>query len=291
MQPKREATMKESVHSLKIYLKRINEIPLLTRDEEMQLSHKIQEEKCVASLEKLIVSNLRLVVRIAREYNIFTIPLEEFIAQGNVGLIKAAEKYHPNSDCKFSSYAQWWINQQIRIYIGNYSHIVRIPIQAQKKILHIEKFINRYKHENDGKEPSLEKISEATGYAIRSLKTHMLHIKHTEIYLDASANNSDDNTTYNCNNHLHEESVNQPHFLDDITNEDEMKIIYKFLKTFNERDLKVLSMRYGVFGYKFPHKLHQISDVMGITKERVRQIERDVLYKLKMYFKYGKKQN
>ena len=111
--------MINDINSLRIYMKEINKFTLLTRDEEIRLAQNIQNNGCDKSLQKLIECNLRLVVKIATDYQRNLLPIEDFVAEGNLGLIKAAERYDPdkNKGCKFASYAQWWINQKILLLL------------------------------------------------------------------------------------------------------------------------------------------------------------------------------
>lgn len=275
--------MNTEINSLKLYMRDIDKFPLLTRKEENELAKKIQKDNCEISLNKLIECNLRLVVKIASDYTRYTLSLEDFVSQGNMGLIKAANKFNPekyDNKCKFSSYAQWWINQKIKLYIAECSNIVRIPHQSKTKIIKISSYIKKFIHKNE-RSPSISEICKFTGYGLLTVNNLLPHLQHGEIYLDCSDDKDGDVYDY----YLKDESLNARHFIDDLNHIDKMNEIKKYLNTVNPRNKKIISLRYGIFEYKNRHTLAEISDEIGITKERVRQIEEVVLYQLKVYLK------
>ncbi len=262
----------------------IDQFSLLTRNEENVLAKKIQDEGCEKSLNTLIESNLRLVVKIASDYNRFVLPIEDFVAHGNIGLIKAAKKFKPQMICKFSSYAQWWINQSIRLYISEHNTVVRIPLQSKAKIVKISKFFaefyNKYK-----REPSIPEIHEGTEFGVKTITNLLPHMQHIEISLDSNNNGKDDDERSGYDYYLQDESVSKRHFIDDLAHNERMGEVLEFLNTLNLRSKKIISMRFGIFGYRDRHTLENISQEMGITKERVRQIEQIILYQLRVYLK------
>ncbi len=277
--------MSTEINSLRLYMRDINEFPLLTRKEENELAKKIQEDNCEKSLNTLIECNLRLVVKIASDYTRYTLSIEDFVSQGNIGLIKAAKRFNPaehDNTCKFSSYAQWWINQKIKLYIAECSTIVRIPHQSKTKIIKISSYIKKFIQTNE-RSPSISEICKFTGYGLLTVNNLLPHLQHGEIYLDCTDKSDGDGDVYDY--YLKDESLNARNFIDDLNHIDKMTEIKKYLNTLNPRNKEIISLRFGIFEYKNRHTLAQISDKIGITKERVRQVQDTVLYQLKIYLK------
>lgn len=278
--------MNKDINSLRIYMREIDIFPLLTRQEENILAKNIQDEGCVKSLNTLIESNLRLVVKIASDYNRYVLPIEDFVAQGNIGLIKAAQKFRPNLTCKFASYAQWWINQSIRLYISEHNTVVRIPLQSKAKIVKISNFIIKYRIEYKV-DPTINDIKEGTGFGFMTIRNLLPHIRHTEVSLDGNVNvynsgrGDDDRSGYTY--YLKNESMKTKHFLDELNLKEKMSEVLEFLDTLKPRSKEIIAMRFGIFGFKNKHTLDSISQKMKITKERVRQVEQVVLYQLRIY--------
>lgn len=274
--------MSKEINSLRIYMREINDFPLLTRQEENILAKKIQDEGCEKSLNKLIESNLRLVVKIASDYNRYVLPIEDFVAQGNIGLIKAAKKFRPNLTCKFASYAQWWINQTIRLYISEHNNLVRIPLQSKAKIIKISNFTIKYRSEYK-KEPTLNEIKDGTGFGDKTVRNLLPHIRHTEISLDSNNCGNDEDERSGYDYYLKDESLNKKNFIDELAHSEKMNEVLEFLNTLKPRSKEIIAMRFGIFCFNDKHTLEKISQKMGITKERVRQVEQSVLYQLRIF--------
>jgi len=275
--------MNTETNSLKLYMRDIEKFPLLTRKEENELAKKIQDDNCEISLNKLIECNLRLVVKIASDYTRYTLSIEDYVSQGNIGLIKAAKRFNPAKHdyaSKFSSYAQWWINQKIKLYITECSNVVRIPHQSKTKIVKISNYIKGFIRKNK-RSPSVPEICKFTGYGLLTVNNLLPHLEHGEIYLDGTDGIDGDVYDY----YLKDESLNARHFIDDLNHIDKMTEIKKYLDTLKPRSREIISLRFGIFEHKNRHTLAEISDKIGITKERVRQIQDIVLYQLKVYLK------
>ena len=200
-----------------------------------------------------------------------------------MGLIKAAQRFNPaeyGNKCKFSSYAQWWINQKIKLYIAESSNIVRIPHQSKTKIIQIASYIKKF-IKNTKRSPTISEICKFTGYGLLTVNNLLPHLQHGEIYLDCKDDKDGDVYDY----YLKDESLNARHFLDDLNHIDKMTEIKKYLKTVTPRSRRIISLRFGIFECTEKHTLAEISDEVGITKERVRQVQDNVLYQLKVYLK------
>ena len=160
---------------MQTYMRAIHKTPLLTADDEVRLAHKVQEGNQQAR-EQMIAANLRLVVKIAHEYNHFGLPLLDLVSEGNIGLIKAVERFDPSKGGKLSTYAAWWIKQSIKRALANQSKTIRLPVHLVDKIAKIRKASAQLKEELD-REPSDEEI----GYVVGLSANKVAHLKSVSV--------------------------------------------------------------------------------------------------------------
>ncbi|MFN4245125.1 MAG: RNA polymerase sigma factor RpoD/SigA [Brevinematia bacterium] len=256
------------------YFKAVEKLPLLTREEEVELAKRAKEGDKEARA-KLILSNLRFVVSIAKNYTNTGIPIADLISEGNIGLMIAVDKFDYTRGLHFISYAVWWIRQSILKYISERSRLVRFPMNRTNELLKIEKFIKEYEL-NHHETPSEEVIS----------KELNLKEKDVEILLNRKSKNylSFDSSIYNDNEAKCEEFLN----IEDQTIENPEKIVIKnaaieeirnIIESLPEREKNVIKYRYGFYGK--PLSLKEIGEIMGLTKERVRQIENRAIERIK----------
>lgn len=265
-------TNDESV--LNLYLKDINRIPLLTRDEEVELAHKAQAGDKAAK-DKLVKANLRFVINIAKKYQNHGIDLVDLISEGNLGLLTAVEHFDISKGYHFISYAVWWIRQSILKAICEKSRAIRLPLNRANEIVQIEKVKKMLR----GKMSESEEIEEI-GRMLNMEPAHvrdMMNIAREMASLDTPVNTKDA-----------EPGATLGDFLEDINfkpeeyaiNESMKADIESVLRTLRPNEARVLRMRYGLEDGK-AMSLKEVGDACNLTKERIRQIEKHALVRMK----------
>lgn len=263
----------DDLEVFKIYLNEISRYPVLKREEEVEIAKKI-ENNDVQAKEMMIKCNLRLVVSIAKKYINRGMSLVDLVEEGNIGLLKAVEKFDYTKGFKFSTYATWWIRQAIERAIINQCRMVRIPVHMSENISKVLKVQNELQ-QKFGREATIFEISTACKMSLSMLKKVYDAIKQ-DTSLDMPVG-SDDSST------LHEFIADDEKYLDPymkIENESKKEIIVKWLNYLNDNERVIIVRRYGLSGND-PETLEAIGSDLGITRERVRQIEKRVLSKLR----------
>jgi len=265
----------------RLYMNEIGVYPLLTAEEETELGRTIStgtEEDKAAARKKLTESNLRLVVSIAKKYIGRGLPLMDLIQEGNIGLMKAVDKYDYNMGNKFSTYATWWIRQSITRAIADQSRNIRIPVHVVESINRVRR-IQKELAQEFGREPTADELSSATDIPVSRL-SEMLSSAQDSISMESAV--GDDNTTLgDFISDSTAEAVDSG-----ITKELLRQELEKALDELEDRERLVLIRRYGLDGGK-TYTLEEIGRDFGITRERVRQIESRALRKLKNPEKSG----
>jgi RNA polymerase primary sigma factor len=264
-------------NSVSLYLKEIDKISLLTREEEIELS-----KRCAAgdleAKEKLIISNLRFVVSIAKKYQGYSIPLSDLISEGNLGLITAVDKFDYKRGFHFISYAIWWIKQSIMKAISDKSRLVRLPMNRTNELMHIWKFIEEYT-KNNGKKPSEEIIAKNMNMNRKDVKKilemSLSHASLDDIYFEEE-NNGEENL---CDSFFAEKIC---HPEDYVIKNTLQEGIDKILNKLPEREKRIIEYRFGLNGQE-PHSISSVGEKLHLTKERIRQIEEWALSQLKTY--------
>ncbi|HUP02260.1 MAG TPA: sigma-70 family RNA polymerase sigma factor [Gemmatimonadota bacterium] len=258
--------------SLDLYLKEISRYPLITRDEEARLARRIRDGEQDA-LEILCRSNLRFVVSVAKKYQNQGVALSDLINEGNVGLIRAAHKFDETKGIKFISYAVWWIRQAILQALAEQSRIVRVPLNRAGTLHRIGRRSNALLQEL-GREPSAEEIANGMDLTIDEVR-RTLTISQAHLSLDAPLAPGEDNKLLD---YLPDEYSPSP---DETALDGALRrAIRDSLGTLKPREAKILRLYYGLDGNE-AMTLEEIGSVLGITRERVRQIKEKALVRLR----------
>jgi RNA polymerase primary sigma factor len=258
--------------SLQAYLDSIGRYPLLTSEEEVKLAKRIKKGDRAAR-EQMVAANLRLVVKIAKEYNGYGLPLEDLISEGNIGLVRAVEKFDPKHGTKFSTYASWWIKQAVRRAIANQSKTIRVPVHVADKIQKLRRMGHRLTEEL-GREPDDAELAEEL--EISESKVAQLRCAGLQpLSLDAAVGTEDETATL-------AEIIGDENAVDPskkLTDENMQETVMAALSVLNERELKIISLRFGLDGQK-ELTLADIGKKFKVTRERIRQLQNSALSKL-----------
>ncbi|MCX7677679.1 MAG: RNA polymerase sigma factor RpoD/SigA [Spirochaetes bacterium] len=258
--------------SISWYLEQINKIPLLSREEEDELARKARQGD-EAAKQKLIQANLRFVVSIAKKYQTSGISLLDLINEGNMGLIKAAEKFDPDRGYHFISYAVWWIRQAIILAISQKTSLIRLPLNRTADIQKIEKV--HAKLENKlGREPTPSEIAEELDMDDDEIN-HLRSISQDFISLDANLGDADDASILSLVEDSRIESPDKK-----VLDESLQAALENVLSELTEAEREIIKMRFGLGGYK-PMSLQQIGEEFNLSKERIRQIEKKAIRRLR----------
>ncbi len=258
--------------SISWYLEQINKIPLLSREDEDKLARASREGDELAK-NKIIQANLRFVVSIAKKYQTSGISLLDLINEGNMGLIKAAEKFDPDRGYHFISYAVWWIRQAIILAISQKASLIRLPLNRTADIQKIEK-VNKKLENKLGREPTPAEIAEDIDLNDEEIN-HLRNITQDFISLDSFYGDSEDTTILSM---IVDSRIDSPDRK--VLDESLKNALDDILSTLTESEREILRMRYGLNGYE-PMSLQQIGDRFHLSKERIRQIEKKAIRRLR----------
>jgi RNA polymerase nonessential primary-like sigma factor len=263
----------KQLDATQIYLGEIGFSPLLTAEEEVKFSREALKGND-QSRERMIVSNLRLVVKIARRYNNRGLALLDLIEEGNLGLIRAVEKFDPERGFRFSTYATWWIRQTIERALMNQTRTIRLPIHIVKELNLYLRTARKLSQELDH-EPTAEEIAEATGEPVASVQK-MLKLNERINSVDTPIGGDDENKA--LLDIIADERGTEP---ENQLQTSDMKLhIIKWLEELNPKQTEVLARRFGLLGHE-PATLEDVGIEIGLTRERVRQIQVEALKRLK----------
>ena len=257
---------------VKVYLREIGRVPLLSSEEEIELAVKISEGNQYAK-QRLTEANLRLVVSIAKKYVGRGMYFLDLIQEGNVGLIKAVDKFDHTKGFKFSTYATWWIRQAITRAIADQARTIRIPVHMVETINRLKKVQSQLLHEN-GFEPSEELIAEKMQLSVERVR-EIMRVAQEPVSMETPIGPEEDSRLMDF---IRDEDALAPDeaALKTITNED----IDGVLKTLTPREEAVIRLRFGLLDGRC-HTLEEVGSEFNVTRERIRQIEAKALRKLR----------
>lgn len=261
---------------IKMYLKEIGKIPLLSVDEEMNLAKKIcapDENVRIEARKKMAESNLRLVVSIAKRYMGRGMQLLDLIQEGNLGLLRAVEKFDYQKGFKFSTYATWWIRQAITRSIADQARTIRIPVHMVETINRLIK-VQRKLVQELGREPKPIEVAKVMGIPVAKVR-EIMSFALEPVSMETPIGDEDDS---HLGDFLQDANAKIPvNFAMDVLLHDQLMEV---IKSLTEREQKVILLRFGLEDGK-PRTLEEVGKVFGITRERIRQIEAKALRKLR----------
>ncbi len=262
----------DSDTGIKIYLREIGQIPLLTIEQEIDLAAKIKRgDKEARSL--MIRSNLRLVVKIAHDYANLGMPLLDLISEGNIGLMKAVERFDPAKGGKLSTYAAWWIKQSIKRSLANQSKTIRLPVHLVDKISKMRRVAMQMSEEL-GREPTDDELAEEVGLSASKV-TQLKSVSVRPASLDAPL--SDDDTTA-FGEIVGDSEARTP--FEQLSDQNMREEVGDLLSVLDDREKKIIYSRFGLDGGK-AKTLEEVGKKFGVTRERIRQLQNIALIKLR----------
>ena len=257
--------------SISVYMREIAKTTLLTPDEEIELAARIAkgDERARA---RMIESNLRLVVKIAKDYANYGVPLVDLISEGNIGLIRAVEKFDPNKGGKLSTYAAWWIKQSIKRALANQGKTVRLPIHLVDKLARVRR-ISALMAEDLGREPTDSELSEELGIPREKLAL-LLQASKQNRSMDETTH---DNSIVSFGEVIADDRAIDP--LEALSQKNGLNELNLVLDTLNERETEIIGARFGLNGKRIL-TLEEIGRDFGVSRERIRQIQNVALNKM-----------
>ena len=256
---------------LETYLREINETALLSAEEEKELANRIENGDSNAR-DRMVRANLRLVVNIARAYTNKGLPIQDLIEEGNLGLLRAVEGFDPDMNTRFSTYASYWIKQSIKRALINTAKTIRIPAYMVELLSKWRRATAKLDGEL-GRTPTQEEVAKELG-----LPKKKLSIVKTAIHLyNMTPQTDDDDGGWQMSDMVADERAKGPE--DELLDTDNLKHVYRMLDTMDPREATILRMRFGLDDAE-PRTLKEIGESLGLTRERVRQIESEALKRL-----------
>ncbi|MGA1868628.1 MAG: sigma-70 family RNA polymerase sigma factor [bacterium] len=263
----------ETDYDIKIYLREIAKVPLLSREKEMEYARRISEGDNEAKI-KLTKANLRLVVNIAKRYINCGLPFLDLVQEGNLGLMKAVEKFDVKRECKFSTYAIWWIRQGITRALADKARTIRIPVHTMDAIKLLIKHHQRLLQENK-REPNLQELAKSMGVSVKKIQ-ELLNVIKNPISMEQPMAEFGN---YSIVDYIEDKQCVSA--LDKIINDNLRDQIQKVLHTLTEREKSVIEMRFGLSGSLEEKTLEEVGDYFKLSRERIRQIQHKAMARLK----------
>ena len=263
--------------SVRMYLREIGKIPLLSAEEEMDLARRIVEGDKKAK-DKMAEANMRLVVSIAKRYSGRGLDFLDLIQEGNTGLLRAVEKFDPDKGFKFSTYATWWIRQAITRAIADQARTIRIPVHMVETINKLLRTQRRMTQELN-REPTIEELSKELDMEPEKIE-YVIKIKQDISSLDAGVGRDGEDDDSVLQDFIVDEDTVSPE--DSASNQLLKEQVQEILSSLSDREQKIVRMRFGLDNGK-NHTLEEVGQEFAVTRERIRQIEAKALAKLRKH--------
>lgn len=266
-------TAEEVSQPLQIYLQEIGQIPMLDEKEEKELGKRIAEGDETAR-QRLSEGNLRLVVSLAKHYTGRGVPMMDLIQEGNLGLMRAAEKYDYTKENRFSTYASWWIKEAMQRAIDQQSREIRVPVHVAENMKRVQK-ISKELQQTLGRDATPEEIAEKmNGKTVSDVKNILMYLQNP-VSLETPVGENGENSLGDM---VEDKTETTPEdAMNTIARHEEVK---ELLDQLTDRERQIIRLRYGLEDGK-PYTLEEIGEKLGVTRERVRQIEARALEKLR----------
>lgn len=264
-----------------LYYSEIAQYSLLTTEEEVELAALIREggKKGEEARFKLINSNLRLVVKISKEFENMGLDVQDLINEGNMGLMKAASRFEPEKGAKFSTYAGYWIRQGIYRALSNKSRTIRLPVHVAGINTKVNNFIQSYREDNPGQMPTIKEIANRVGATERLINDIINGGVTNLLSLDKEVGNQD-GTKESFGSIVEDAKMPEPSEIN--IKEESVEVLKKLIQKLNNRERYIICNRYGL-GNKKSKTLDEIGEYFGLTRERIRQIQQVAMMKLQDY--------
>ncbi|MDB4408527.1 RNA polymerase sigma factor RpoD/SigA [Akkermansiaceae bacterium] len=264
--------LSDSDSSIRVYMREIVKTDLITPEKEIELAARIRDGD-ESAREHMIKANLRLVVKIARDYSNYGVPMADLISEGNIGLMKAVEKFDPEKGGKLSTYASWWIKQSIKRALANQSKTIRLPVHLVDKLAKVRR-ITALLTEELGREPTDDEMVEELGIPRRKFAM-LKQASQRPASLDAPLGDEDSSSYAEI---IGDENAVSPS--DALENKNDHGELESLRLLLDERETEIIDSRFGLNGKK-PMTLEEISRSFGVSRERIRQLQNIALGKMK----------
>ncbi len=269
--PELDLTVEPSLDSLRLYLRSIGRVELLTAQQEVSLAKRI-ERGDMAAKRQMVEANLRLVVSIAKGYLGRGLSFLDLIQEGSLGLIRAVEKFDYRRGYKFSTYATWWIRQAVTRAIADKARTIRIPVHVVEKLNRVG-HVERQLVQRLGREPEPAEIAEELRWTVREVRD-ILRVAQLPVSLEKPVGDEDESE---LGDFVRDDSVTEP--FEEASEHLQRESVARALNALPERERQVIQLRYGLSGVE-PLTLEEVGQAFGVTRERIRQIENSTLKKL-----------
>ena len=255
-----------------LYLKEVGKVPLLSQKEEIELAYRVKLGDAAAR-EQMITANLRLVIKIARQFESYGLPLLDLISEGNIGLMRAVDRFDPSKGARLASYAAFWIKQFVRRAVANQAKTIRLPVHLVDELARMRQAANRL-YEELGRQPSDEELSDEMNLPLAKIAKLRAAVHHVTS-LDSSVDEHGENTV---GERIADERATSP--AEELESNNQLELLAEAMKGLSPREIDVLRGRFGL-GDAVEETLEEIGKRSAVTRERIRQIQNSALGKLR----------